>query len=149
MKKYIVRLSQEERAELRTVIKKLVGASQKVRRAQILLKADADGPYWTDSKIADAYGCLSKTVGNLRQSLVNEGFHTALNGKKLAGAPIPKNPISIGKPVSSPLVSDPLREVLPTGACDCRPASVFMFCEPLAGWREASVRERQTKIDWA
>jgi hypothetical protein len=28
-------------------------------------------------------------------------------------------------------------------------ASVFMFCEPLAGWREASARERRTKIDWA
>lgn len=28
-------------------------------------------------------------------------------------------------------------------------ASIFMFCEPLAGWREVSVRERRTKIDWA
>lgn len=28
-------------------------------------------------------------------------------------------------------------------------ASLFMFCEPLAGWREASVRERRTRIDWA
>jgi hypothetical protein len=28
-------------------------------------------------------------------------------------------------------------------------ASIFMFCEPLAGWREVSVREQRTKIDWA
>lgn len=28
-------------------------------------------------------------------------------------------------------------------------ASIFMFCEPLAGWREVSVRERRTRIDWA
>lgn len=28
-------------------------------------------------------------------------------------------------------------------------ASLFMFTEPLAGWREVSVRERRTKIDWA
>jgi hypothetical protein len=28
-------------------------------------------------------------------------------------------------------------------------ASVFLFCEPLAGWREVSVRERRTKVDWA
>lgn len=89
-KKYIVRLSQEERAELKIVINKLEGTSQKVRRAQILLKADADGPCWTDSKIADAYGCRSKTVDNVRQSLVTEGFHTALNGKKRAVPPIPK-----------------------------------------------------------
>ena len=28
-------------------------------------------------------------------------------------------------------------------------ASIFMFTEPLAGWREATVRERRTKTDWA
>lgn len=28
-------------------------------------------------------------------------------------------------------------------------ASLFMFCEPLAGWRQTSVRERRTRIDWA
>ena len=28
-------------------------------------------------------------------------------------------------------------------------ASIFMFCEPLAGWRQVAVRERRTKIDWA
>ena len=43
-KKYIVRLTHEERATLTEVVKKLKGSSQKVRRAQILLKADADGP---------------------------------------------------------------------------------------------------------
>lgn len=89
-KKYIVRLSSEERDELQTVIKKLAGTSQKVRRAQILLKADADGPYWTDSKIAEAYGCRSKTVENVRQSLVTEGFRITLDGKKRTDPPIPK-----------------------------------------------------------
>ena len=28
-------------------------------------------------------------------------------------------------------------------------ASIFMFCEPLSGWRQVAVRERRTKIDWA
>jgi len=28
-------------------------------------------------------------------------------------------------------------------------ASVFLFCEPLVGWRSVSVRERRTKVDWA
>ncbi len=28
-------------------------------------------------------------------------------------------------------------------------ASIFMFCEPLSGWRQVTVRERRTKIDWA
>ena len=54
-KKYIVRLTNEEREALRIVVKKLKGSSQKVRRAQVLLKADADGPGWTDARIAEAF----------------------------------------------------------------------------------------------
>lgn len=53
-KKYIVRLNEEEREQLTKIIRKLKGSSQKVRRAQIFLKADADGPAWTDAQIADA-----------------------------------------------------------------------------------------------
>ena len=81
-KKYIVRLSDEERETLRGVIRKLKGSSQKVRRAQILLKADADGPNWTDKRIAEAFSCRTKTVENIRQRLVLEGFEIALSGKK-------------------------------------------------------------------
>jgi hypothetical protein len=47
-KRYIVRLSESEKSELYEVIKRLNGSSQKVRRAQILLKADVEGPNWTD-----------------------------------------------------------------------------------------------------
>ena len=48
-KKYIVRLTAQERRLLREVVKKLHGSSQKVRRAQMLLKADAAGPAWTNA----------------------------------------------------------------------------------------------------
>jgi len=58
-KKYVVRLTDQERDELAAVIKKFKGASQKVRRAQILSKADADGPNWTDRRICEAFGCRS------------------------------------------------------------------------------------------
>jgi hypothetical protein len=81
-KKYIVRLTDEERETLRSVVKKLSGSSQKVRRAQVLLKADADGPNWTDKRIAEAFCCRTKTVENIRERLVTEGFDVALNGKK-------------------------------------------------------------------
>jgi hypothetical protein len=81
-KKYIVRLTDEERKSLREVIGKLKGSSQKVRRAQILLKADADGPNWTDKKIAEAFLCRTQTVESLRQRLVTDGFDVALCGKK-------------------------------------------------------------------
>ncbi len=81
-KKYIVRLTDEERSVLKAVVKKLKGSSEKVRRAQVLLAADADGLNWTDRKIAEAYTCRTKTVENIRQRLVSEGFDIALNGKK-------------------------------------------------------------------
>ena len=54
-KKYIVRLTRTERQSLREIVKKLKGSSQKVRRAQMLLKADIAGPAWTDSRIAEAF----------------------------------------------------------------------------------------------
>jgi homeodomain-containing protein len=81
-KKFIVRLSDEERAVCQEVVKKLKGSSQKVRRAQILLKADADGPAWTDSRIAEAYNCRVQTIENLRKRLVTEGFESALERHK-------------------------------------------------------------------
>jgi transposase len=88
-KKFIVRLSEEERAVCRQVIKNLKGSSQKARRAQILLKADADGPGWTDSRIAEAFNCRVQTIENLRKRLVTEGFELALEGKKRHEPPTP------------------------------------------------------------
>ena len=81
-KKYVVRLTEEERATCHAVIKKLKGSSQKVRRAQVLLKADANGPSWTDERIAEAFGCRVQTVENLRKRLVTESFTLALDGIK-------------------------------------------------------------------
>lgn len=86
-KKYIVRLTDKERGVLKAVVKKLKGSSEKVRRAQVLLAADADGLNWTDQKISDAYSCRTKTVENIRQRLVSEGFDIALNGKKRESPP--------------------------------------------------------------
>ena len=82
IKKYIVRLSEQERQVCQEVVKKLKGTSQKVRRAQILLKADADGPGWTDARIAEAFSCRVQTVESIRQRLVTEGFEVTLNGRK-------------------------------------------------------------------
>ena len=89
-KKYIVRLTDEEREILNRTVKKFNGTSQKVRRAQVLLKADADGPGWTDAKIADAYGCRTKTVENIRERFVTEGFAVTLDGQPRLKPPRPK-----------------------------------------------------------
>ena len=88
-KRFIVRLSDEERQVCQEVVKNLKGTSQKVRRAQVLLKADADGPGWTDARIAEAFSCRVQTIENLRKRLVTEGFETALNGKQRQTPPTP------------------------------------------------------------
>ncbi len=90
-KKYIVRLNDSERGQLRQIVKKLSGSSQKVRRAQILLKADAEGPAWTDARIAEAFGCRTNTVENIRQRLVEFGFAQTLKGKQRAEPARPKS----------------------------------------------------------
>ena len=61
-----------------------------MRRAQVLLKADADGPDWTDARIAEAFHCRVQTIENLRKRLVTEGFQTALNGKVRESPPTPR-----------------------------------------------------------
>ena len=88
-KKYIVRLSQDERQVCLEVVKKLKGSSQKVRRAQIMLKADIDGPAWTDRKICDAFDCRVQTVENVRKQFVTQGFEATLERKKRSEPPTP------------------------------------------------------------
>ena len=89
-KKYIVRLTDQEREVCRQTVRKLSGGSEKVRRAQVLLKADAEGPAWTDQQIADAFSCRTKTVENIRQRCVLEGFEQALERKRRESPPVPK-----------------------------------------------------------
>jgi hypothetical protein len=86
-KKYIVRLSDEERVACQEVVKRLKGTSQKVKRAQIMLKADADGPAWPDARIAEAFDRRVQTVEDLRKRLVTEGFEAALERKVRATPP--------------------------------------------------------------
>ena len=250
-KKYIVRLTAQEREVCQQTVRKLKGSSEKVRRAQILLKADADGPAWTDERIADAFSCRTKTVENVRQRCVLEGFERALERKRRASPPVPKLldgeqeaqiiALRLGPPpqgfanwslrllarrvVELAIVESISRETIrrmlkkndmtqrkieywvippqedaefvahmeqvldlyqkpydadcpvvcmdeqpvqlvketrpPMAATKARPrradyeyeragtASVFLFSEPLAGWRQATARARRTKADWA
>ena len=249
-KRYIVRLTDQEREVCRETVRKLNGSSEKVRRAQILLKADADGPAWTDQQIADAFSCRTKTVENIRQRCVLQGFEQALERKRRESPPVPKllngeqetqiialrlglppkgyanwslrllarrvvelaivesvshetirrtlkkrdDPAEnrvLGDPAAGRCrvrgehgtglgsVSQTLRSGLSRrvhgraagavgqgnppadGATKNRPrrvdyeyeragtASIFLFSEPLAGWRQATARARRTKVDWA
>ena len=86
-KKYIGRLTDTERPTLEQVVTTLSGSSTTVRRAQVLLKADADGPAWTDADIADAFGCRRQTVENSRERFVADGFDLTLDGRPRAPRP--------------------------------------------------------------
>src|SRR5829696_8500755 len=89
-KKYIVRLTDEERAICEATVKKETGRSEKRRRATILLRADADRPAWDDAKISEAVGCRTRTVETVRQAFVLEGFERGLVRKRPATSPTPK-----------------------------------------------------------
>lgn len=83
-KKYIVRLSAEERTELEAMVTKGKAAAYKIKHANILLAADVDGPAWPDAQIAQAFSCHLHTVENVRQRLVREGLTAALERKPQA-----------------------------------------------------------------
>ena len=81
-KKYIVRLTGEEREGLKALVSKGRASAQKIRRAQALLKVDADGPNWTDQGAAEAFGMRANTVAEIRQRFVEEGLDRALDRKQ-------------------------------------------------------------------
>jgi len=86
-KRYVARLTDQEREKLTALVSKGKAAARKLTRARVLLKADADGPAWTDEKIAEALDMGRRTVENVRKRLVEEGFEAALNRKKRCRPP--------------------------------------------------------------
>lgn len=82
VKKFVVRLTTDERGELRKLVKTGKAAAYKIRHANILLSADANRLGWTDEQIGEAYSVTSKTVANVRQRFVNGGLKSALERKK-------------------------------------------------------------------
>ena len=83
VKKYVVRLSAQEREQLETVVRAGKTSAQIVTRARILLKADASegGQGWSDSAIAAALDTSVNNVARTRQQLVAEGFEARLKRK--------------------------------------------------------------------
>jgi len=80
-KKYQVRLTEEERVYLDSLIHKgKVSAHQRLH-AEILLKADISdwGAHWTDQQISEAFDLSIRTIERVRERLVHEGLESALN----------------------------------------------------------------------
>lgn len=82
-KKYVLMLTSEERGTLEQLVKKGKAAGWKLRRAQVLLKCaqDPDGPGWTDARIAEAFGCTTRSVESWRKQAVEEGPLSLLEQK--------------------------------------------------------------------
>lgn len=83
VKKYVVRLSPEERSELEALVRKGKSAARKLTKARILLKADVSdaGEGCSDSEIARALGASVVLVQRTRRQLVEDGLEAAVNRK--------------------------------------------------------------------
>lgn len=79
--KYVVRLSEEERDQLGELVARGRVAAGVRQRALILLKADVEGPGWTDAHIAELVQVGLSTVHRVRQRCVAEGLEAALQRK--------------------------------------------------------------------
>src|ERR1700693_3621850 len=92
VKKYVVRLSAEERDQLETLIRKGKSPARRLLKARILLKADvSEGRAgWSDSRIIRALDASASMVYRVRQQLVEEGFEAVLSRKQRATPAIPR-----------------------------------------------------------
>jgi Homeodomain-like domain len=86
VKKYVVRLSSEEREQLQVLIRKGKGPASRLLKARILLKADVSeaGEGWSDSRIIEALETGPSMVYRVRRQLVEEGFEAVLSRKQRA-----------------------------------------------------------------
>ncbi len=92
VKKYVVRLSAEERARLAGLMRKGKHTAQCLLRARILLKADVSeaGEAWSDSRIVEALDTNLLTIYQVRKQLVEAGLEAVLTRKKRATPPVPR-----------------------------------------------------------
>ena len=92
VKKYVVRLSGEERERLETLIRKGKSPARRVLKARILLKADVSeaGKGWSDNRIIEALETSPSMVYRVRKQLVEEGLKAVLSRKPRAAPAVPK-----------------------------------------------------------
>jgi len=92
VKKYVVRLSEEEREQLEALIRKGKGPARRLLKARILLKADVSdaGDGWSDSEIIQALDTSASMIYRVRKQLVEEGFAAVLSRKQRASPAVPR-----------------------------------------------------------
>lgn len=90
MKRYIVRLTVEEREELKAMVSKGKASARRLTWARILLRADEGehGEHWRDEDIARALDVSTDTCERVRLRFVEEGFEAALTFKSYEHKPV-------------------------------------------------------------
>ena len=91
VKRYVVRLSADEREQLEALIRKGKSPAQRLLKARILLKADVSeaGEGWSDSRIIQALETSVSMVYRVRKQLVEEGLEAVLSRKQRATPAVP------------------------------------------------------------
>jgi len=91
VKRYVVRLSADERERLEALIRKGKSPAQRLLKARILLKADVSetGEGWSDSRVIKALETSVSMVYRVRKQLVEEGFEAVLSRKQRATPAVP------------------------------------------------------------
>ena len=89
-KRYIVKLTTEERAHLEGMLKKGRHSASLLTKIRILLKADADHPDggWTDAAICEALSLQKNRPEEVRKIFVNDGLGRVLTRKKREAPPV-------------------------------------------------------------
>jgi len=89
-KKYVLKLTHEERSELQQVVQKGQVAGWKIQRAYALLQCDQgpEGPGWTDEQIAEAYGITTRSLESWRKQAVEQGPLSLLERKPRSRPPV-------------------------------------------------------------
>ena len=92
VKRYVVRLSAEERQQLEAMIRKGKSPAQRLLKARILLKSDVseDSEGWSDSRIIEALETSVSMVYRVRKQLVEEGLEAVLSRKVPAAPAVPR-----------------------------------------------------------
>jgi hypothetical protein len=82
--KYLVKLTEDERYQLKQLISSGTAPARQIRRAQILLKSDCspEGPNWTYEAIRAAFDVSGVTITAVRRVYVEDGLEAVLNRKK-------------------------------------------------------------------
>jgi DDE superfamily endonuclease len=155
-KKYIVSLSSAERKELEALVSRGKQAAWRQLRAWILLQADSGphGPAWTDARIVEAYGVSAVTVYRVREALGRMeqilDVYKRPYDKRFPVVCMDETSKQLVGEVRQPLKARPGQvnridnEYERKGTCN-----LFMFFEPLRGWRHVWVTDQRRKIEWA